>query len=83
MTNWTSRPLKLMELEDVKGRFFVRVKGTTVEDVEKVFGNVKVVNLKNLPGEFAFITEEMKQGEYKEKAQKLNGSIKAMIRVKD
>ena len=83
MTNWTSRPLKLMELEDVKGRFFVRVKGTTVEDVEKVFGNVKVVNLKNLPGEFAFITEEMKQGEYKEKAQKHNGSIKAMIRVKD
>ena len=54
-----------------------------MEDVEKVFGNVKVVNLKNLPGEFAFITEEMKQGEYKEKAQKLNGSIKAMIRVKD
>ena len=83
MTNWTSRPLKLMDLDEVKGRFFVRVKGTTVEDVEKVFRKVKVVNLKNLPGEFAFITESMKQGEYKEKAKMLNGSIKAMIRVKD
>lgn len=83
MTNWTSRPLKLMELDEVKGRFFVRVKGTTVEDVEKVFRKVKVVNLKKLPGEFAFITESMKQGEYKEKAKMLNGSIKAMIRVKD
>ena len=83
MTNWTSRPLHLMEMDDVSGRFFVRVKGTTVDQVEEVFGKVEIVNLKKLPGEFAFITPNMKQGEYKEKAAKLNGNVVTMIRVKD
>ena len=45
MTNWTSRPLHLMELDQVAGRFFVRVKGATVEQVEEVFGKVEIVNL--------------------------------------
>lgn len=83
MTNWTSKPLHLMEMNEVKGRFFVRVEGMTVEHVKKVFGDVKIVNLKNLPGEFAFITPCMKQGEYDKKAEELNGSVLTMIRVKD
>ncbi len=36
MTNWSSHPLKLMTMDEVEGRFFVRVKGTTVEQVETV-----------------------------------------------
>ena len=83
MTNWTSRPLHLMELDQVAGRFFVRVKGATVEQVEEVFGKVEIVNLKKLPGEFAFVTSVMKQAEYKEKAARLNGKVVSMIRVKD
>ena len=83
MTNWSSRPLKLMTMDEVEGRFFVRVKGTTVEQVEAVFDNVQIVNLKNLPGEFGFITECMKQGTYEEKVHKLNGNVITMIRVKD
>ena len=83
MTNWSSRPLKLMTMDEVEGRFFVRVKGTTVEQVEAVFDNVQIVNLKNLPGEFGFITEGMKQGTYEEKVHKLNGNVITMIRVKD
>ena len=83
MTNWSSRPLKLMTMDEVEGRFFVRVKGTTVEQVETVFDNVQIVNLKNLPGEFGFITECMKQGTYEEKVHKLNGNVITMIRVKD
>lgn len=83
MTNWTSRPLRLIDMDEVEGRFFVRVKGTTVQEVENAFGKVEVVSLKKLPDEFAFITQFMKQGEYKEKAARLNGSILAMIRVKD
>ena len=51
--------------------------------MEEVFGKVEIVNLKKLPGEFAFITPNMKQGEYKEKAAKLNGNVVTMIRVKD
>ena len=83
MTNWTSNPLHPMEMDDVVGRFFVRVKGATVEQVEEVFGAVEIVNLKKFPGEFAFITPAVKQGEYKEKAAKLNGKVVTMIRVKD
>ena len=83
MTNWSSRPLKLMAMDQVKGRFFVRVKGTTVEQVKEVFDQTEIVNLKNLPGEFGFITSSMKQGEYEEKAARLNGSVVTMIRVKD
>lgn len=83
MTNWTSKPLELMDMDEVEGRFFVRVKGTTVDEVEAAFGKVQIVNLKALPGEFAFITSAMKQGTYKEKVQKLNGNVQTMIRVKD
>ena len=83
MTNWSSRPLQLMELDEVQGRFFVRVKGTTPEIVEASFGNVEIVNLKQLPGEFAFITSQMKQGEYKERVKALENSVITMIRMKD
>lgn len=84
MTNWTSRPLTLMELDDVEGRFFVRVKGTTHEAVEKAFGSVQLlVSLEEFPDEFAFITSRISQGEYKEKIKNLEGSVLAMIRVKD
>ena len=83
MTNWSSKPLELIPMDEVEGRFFVRVEGTTVDQVEAVFDDVEIVNLKNLPGEFGFITTKMKQGEYKEKVQKLNGSVVTMIRVKD
>jgi homoserine dehydrogenase len=83
MTNWSSRPLELIPMDEVEGRFFVRVKGTTVDQVKAVFDEVEIVNLKSLPGEFGFITTKMKQGEYKEKVQELNGSVITMIRVKD
>ncbi|MCD7868942.1 MAG: homoserine dehydrogenase [Clostridiales bacterium] len=83
MTNWSSRALKLMDLDQVNGRFFVRVKGMTVSEVQNIMGPVQIVNLKSLPGEFAFITASMTQGEYREKAGKLNGSVITMIRVKD
>lgn len=83
MTNWTSTPLHPVEMDDVTGRFFVRVKGATVDQVEEVFGKVEIVNLKKFPGEFAFITPAMKQGEYKEKVAEFNGKVVTMIRVKD
>lgn len=83
MTNWSSRILCLMDMDEVEGRFFVRVKGSTVDKVEGAFGKVEIVNLKKLPGEFAFITSRMKQGEYKERIKGLSDSVLTMIRVKD
>lgn len=84
MTNWTSHPLKLMEMDDVEGRFFVRVKDTTPEKVDSAFGKVQImVNLETEPGEFGFITDNMTQREYKEKIGSLEGTVLSMIRVKD
>ena len=82
MTNWSSHPLHLMDMKDVEGRFFVRVKGTTINEVEGAFGEVEIVSLKELPDEFAFITSVMKQGDYEEKVKALNGKVVTMIRVK-
>lgn len=83
MTNWTNEQLQLMDIEDVSGRFFVRVKGCTLEAVKEAFGPVQIVNLKSFPDEFAFITSVMPQKEYRARAQKLGSSVITMIRVKD
>ena len=83
MTNWTNEQLELMDIEDVRGRFFVRVKGCTLEAVKEAFVPVQIVNLKSCPDEFAFITSVMPQKEYRVKAQKLGSSVITMIRVKD
>ncbi|MCF0134674.1 MAG: homoserine dehydrogenase [Blautia sp.] len=83
MTNWTSRPLTLMQLDEVEGRFFVRVKGTTLQQVENVFGEVQVISLKEYPDEYAFVTSNMKQGIFKEKALEIEPFMVSMIRIKD
>ena len=67
----------------IEGRFFVRVSDTTMDEVEKAFGDVQTIEPDDLPDEFGFITPVMKQAEYKEKISKLTGKVLAMIRVKD
>ena len=75
--------MTLRPMDEVEGRFFVRIKGVTPEQAEAVFGNLQIVKAAELPEEFAFITVNMTQGEYKEKISKLNGEVITMIRVKD
>ena len=82
-TNWSNEPMKLTPMEETEGRFFVRVKGVTEAQAEAAFGKLQIVKVVSLPDEFGFITECMKQKEYKEKISKLNGEVIAMIRVKD
>ncbi len=55
----------------------------TEAQAEAAFGKLQIVKVASLPDEFGFITECMKQKEYKEKISKLNGEVIAMIRVKD
>ena len=83
MTNWNSHALELIDVDDVEGRFFVRVSDTTMDEVEKAFGAVQTIEPDDLPDEFGFITPVMKQAEYKEKISKLTGKVLAMIRVKE
>lgn len=82
-TRWSSEPAKLLSMDEVKGRFFVRVREVASEKVNALFGKVKVVKLAQFPGEFAFLTSEMTQGEFKMKLDGLNGLVLSEIRVKD
>lgn len=82
-TNWSNEPMTLKPIDEVEGRFFVRISGVTAEQAEAAFGQIQVIRVESLPEEFGFITESMKQREYKEKISKLNGEVIAMIRVKD
>ena len=82
-TNWNSTPAKLRPLDQVSGRFFVRVKKDAAEEVKEVFENAEMIYLDQLPEECAFITTDMTQGEFCAKAEKLGNKVLAKIRVKD
>ena len=82
-TNWNSTPAKLRPLDQVSGRFFVRVKKEAAEEAKEVFENAEMICLDQLPEECAFITTDMTQGEFCAKAEKLGNKVLAKIRVKD
>ena len=63
-TNWNSTPAKLRPLDQVSGRFFVRVKKEVAEEAKEVFENAEMICLDQLPEECAFITTDMTQGEF-------------------
>lgn len=82
--NWSNEEMTLMEPDSVEGRFFVRVKDTSLDEVDKAFGKVEaVIEPDSLPEEFGFITRLMTQGEYKERVKALGENVLGMIRVKD
>ena len=82
-TNWNSTPAKLRPLDQVSGRFFVRVKKEAAEEAKEVFENAEMICLDQLPEECAFITTDMTQGEFCAKAEKLGDKVLAKIREKD
>ena len=83
-TNWSNDEMTLMEQDSVEGRFFVRVKDTSLDEVDRAFGTVEaVIEPDSLPEEFGFITGLMTQGEYKERVKALGENVLGMIRVKD
>ena len=83
MTNWTNQPLPLTPLDDVEGRFFVRVKDVAVDELEEAFGQVQTVETDSLPEEMGVMTSVITQGAYKAGAEKLGDRVISMIRIKD
>ena len=78
MMSWSSKKLDLMDVEEVKNRFFVRVKGSMTGDiskVEEVFGSVQPYGVADVADEFGFLTEEMTEKEFREKAARVEGVI--------
>jgi Homoserine dehydrogenase len=81
MTIWSSKKLELASIDEATNRFFVRVAGekeAMKEQVERLFGAVEEVDA-GVDGEYAFITNEIKEVEYKEKAAQLD--VVSRIRV--
>ena len=84
MMSWSEEKLDLLQIDDVKSRFFVRVSGHAAErqsEIEELFGKAEIVAVPSLSEEFAFITGEITEQEYREKAEKLDG-IQSRIRAR-
>lgn len=80
---WSEEKLELESRMDVKRTFFVRMAGEKCqyeELIRKTFGHVHYVESDICKGEFAFVTEVMKEGEYEAAASGFENVIH-MIRI--
>ena len=68
MTLWSTEKLELGNNNDVSRKFFVRVKDTqdNKETVKKAFGNVDMITVDGISGEFGFVTEKMTEQAFNE-----------------
>lgn len=79
MTIWSENKLELMPIEDVRARFFVRIKDSVEEKLAlDIFGG-EIIKAENVSGEFAIISKEMTEADYVSAASKCDGVI-SMIR---
>ena len=76
---WDEEKLAISPIDQAVRKFFVRVSGNDEAAVKAVFGDVEIMK-DVVDGEMAFITNEMSEADYKEKAAKA-GNVIGMIRV--
>lgn len=75
---WRPQKLEIADYKQQSARFFVRVKAEP-SAVEKVFGAVTYIDVPQLNEEVGFITSELKEAEFEQKAAEL-GSVIQRIR---
>lgn len=75
---WSEEKLTLADPLKQKYRYFVRT-SKSFDDVKSVFNNAEAVDA-GISGETGFVTDEISEAEYNEKADKLGG-IRQMIRL--
>lgn len=86
MTMWKEEKLKIEDKADAKRKFFIRMKGDVTEMLPKLqysFGEVEIVKVPDLEGEFGFITPVMMEGDYDTRAARFGEQILHMIRIQD
>ena len=76
---WEDEKLEISPIDSAVRKFFVRVSLTDEEQIKKVFGEVEMLT-EVAEGECGFVTEEMTEAAYKEKAIEFGGVL-SMIRV--
>lgn len=76
---WDEEKLEVSPMDSAVRKFFVRVQSTDESWIKGIFGEGKfIANVAD--GETGFVTEEMTEAEYKERAAKA-GNVLSMIRV--
>ena len=86
MTMWKQEKLTLEDKGDAKRRFFIRMKGDEEEmrkDLEYSFGEIEIVKVPGLEGEFGIVTPVMMEGDYDTRANRYKDHILHMIRIED
>lgn len=86
MTMWKEEKLQLEDKADSKRRFFVRIKGKEEELVPQLkesYGEIEVVKVPELEGEFGFVTPVMMEGDYETRSKLYKEQIVYMIRIQD
>lgn len=82
--DWSEEKIGLASLPDFERRFFVRLEKGKVPESKAAaeFGNGRVVFVESLPDEYGYITPVMKEREFAEKFEKLDGAI-SRIRIEE
>jgi len=78
-TKWDEEKLAISPIDSAVRRFFVRVLGNDAAKIKEVFGEVELL-CDVVEGECGFITSEMSEAQYREKAAKA-GNVITMIRM--
>ena len=81
--NWVAKDAGLSPIDELSQQYFLRVNGSVAErkaELEANFGEITVVELEEVSGEFGVVTGVMKEKEYRQAAEKLAGII-GMIRI--
>ena len=86
MTMWKQEKLQIEDKADAKRRFFIRMKGEPGEmlsNLQYSFGEIQIVQVPGLEGEFGFTTPVMMEGDYDTRAKRYKDQILHMIRIED
>jgi homoserine dehydrogenase len=76
---WDEEKLEISPIDGAVRKFFVRVSSSDEAKIKEIFGEVEMMT-GVVDGECGFVTSEMTEADYKEKAAKF-GNILSMIRV--
>lgn len=79
LISWSSRKMELVDSRKAKSCFFVRSSDSEAE-IRNLFGDVEFVKAEGISGETGFLTEQMTEEEYEQKAAGLK-HILQRIRV--
>lgn len=80
MCFWDDQDVELTGIEQASRRFFVRVEEEKERKALQVFESVSVIEA-DVPGEFAFVTDQMTEKEFNDKAKEVG--IISRIRVEE